>query len=87
MRSTPGDFSREARKLTQADAGGDIAQTIVIADGGMLIVGREIKRLGGEQGGLLREGGVIRDQSRARLEPVKPAPPVINNFVNYYLPR
>ena len=45
MSAATGDFAGQASKLTESDAGGDIAEAIVIADGGMLVVRRGILAL------------------------------------------
>ena len=56
------DFTGEARELTEPDAGRDIAEAIVIADGGMLIMRSGVARLGGEEAGLLRQLGIVGDK-------------------------
>ena len=62
VRPTARNFAREAQELPEADAGGDITEAIVVADDGMLIVGRGIARLGGEEARLISQTSIIRDQ-------------------------
>ena len=53
-----GDFAGETGELPKSDAGGDIAQAVVIADGGMLIMRGGVTSLGRQEASLLRELGV-----------------------------
>ena len=56
------DFAREARELAESDTGGDIAEAIVIADGGMLVMRRGVPGLGREKFSLFGEFRIIGDQ-------------------------
>ena len=56
------DFAGQASKLTESDTGGDIAEAIVIADGGMLIMRSGIPGLGRQEASLLGEFGIIGDK-------------------------
>ncbi len=63
--ATARDFAREAGELSQSDAGGDIAEAVVITDGGMLVVRGGVTSLSGQEASLLRQLGVIGDQHAA----------------------
>ena len=56
------DFTGQASKLTESDTGGDIAEAIVIADGGMLIMRSGIPGLGRQEASLPGEFGIIGDK-------------------------
>ena len=59
------DFAGEARELAETDTGGNITETIVIPDGGMLVVRSSVACLGGEEARLLGELSVIGDEHAA----------------------
>lgn len=59
------DFAGEARELAKADAGRDVAEAVVIADGGMFVMRSRVAGLGGEETRLLGELGVIGDEHAA----------------------
>jgi len=63
--TTPRDFAGETRELAEADTGRDITESVVIADGGMLIVGSGVTRLGSEEARLLGQFGIVGDEHAA----------------------
>ena len=62
MAAAAGNFAGEARELTEPDAGSDIAEAIVIADGGMLVMRSSIPGLGRQEARLLRQFRIIGDE-------------------------
>ncbi len=63
--ATARDFAREAGELPQSDAGGDIAEAVVISDRGMLVVRSGVTSLGRQETSLLRQFSVIGDEHAA----------------------
>ena len=63
--TTARDLARETGELTEADTGGDIAEAVVITDGGMFVMRSGIPGLGREKFSLLGKMGVIGDEHAA----------------------
>ena len=60
--ATAGYFTGEARELTKSDAGGDIAEAVIIPDRRMLVMGSGVTSLGRQEASLLGEFSIIGDK-------------------------
>ena len=65
MSATTRDFAGETGELAEPDAGGDIAETVIITDGGMLVMRRGVPRLGRQETRLLGQFGIVGDKHAA----------------------